>query len=118
MKASARSRVAAGRKEGELLDGAFQKGGFLDMLARPARSGMAGVRWTGSCGMGTIGGRGGHLTVPLAKGTPEPRYRYNTHRDVSPSTRGGTEVVVLVPSGCYLTKFLKICLYKICPTIC
>ena len=79
MKASARSRVAAGRKEGELLDGAFQKGGFLDMLARPARSGMAGVRWTGSCGMGTIGGRGGHLTVPLAKGTPEPRYRYNTH---------------------------------------
>ena len=79
MKASARSRVAAGRKEGELLDGAFQKGGFLDMLARPARSGMEGVRRTGSCGMGTIGGRGGHLTVPLAKGTPEPRYRYNTH---------------------------------------
>ena len=49
------------------------------MLARPARSDMAGVRWTGSCGMGTFGGRGGHLTVPLAKGTPEPRYRYNTH---------------------------------------
>ena len=67
VKASARSRVAASRRGGESLDGASQKGEILDMLARPARSDMAGVRWTGSCGMGTFGGRGGHLTVPLAK---------------------------------------------------
>ena len=35
--------VARFAEGGELLDGAFQAGEFLDILARPARSGMAGV---------------------------------------------------------------------------
>ena len=58
-KASAGSRVAASRRGGESLDGAFQKGEFLDILARPARSSMTGVRWMGSCGMGRTGRGGG-----------------------------------------------------------